>query len=162
MNTVYEVMLLLPANQSEKAIKKDLAEIAKDLESRGASIVKTEEWGTRDMTYPVKGHEQGFYAYMHVQADTESIANIKKEYNLNEKILRYLITALPENFQAKKDGHVVEIIEDIVNFGEERAKKTSSQPIPNPDKNNKIGAKGKKDLPKKDAKDQKIANILEK
>lgn len=148
-------MVMIPGNKTEKSATKIIEDIKKDLESRGAEVFFEDSWGKRQMTYPINHIDEAYYHYYHMKLEGAAIDTLKKDYNINEDILRYVVVSLPADYQEKDGQHLVEIVEDIVNFGEEKAKRTTSQPIPNPEK-----AKEKANDKKKDAVDAKIENIL--
>ena len=134
MHTTYEIMLLLSAKQSEKTLNKSISDIKAGLESIEAKIILAEDWGKRLLTYPIKDEEEAYFHYIQFQIAASKISSIKENLRHKEGILRFLITKLPDNYQTREGQHLVEIVNDIINFGEEKSKTTSSLPIPNPDK----------------------------
>jgi hypothetical protein len=104
-----------------------------------------------------------------IEIEGSAIIELKNEMNLEASALRYLFTLLPDAYQEVADQQVVEIVDDVVNFGERNTKQATSNPMGNPDKskrmNNRRDQEKKKEVEASaDTKklDAKLADILEK
>lgn len=134
MITTYEVMLLLPGNHSENKATAAIDKIKKELQRQEAEIILGDTLGRRLLTYPIKKQDEAQFHYLHITVEGSKIQKLKDALELNEELLRFLFTKLPENYQTREGQYSVEIVDDIINFGENRIKKTTSRPIPNPEK----------------------------
>ena len=94
--TVFILTPVLSDTQMADAVKK-----FKDLLlENGAEIVNEENWGLRKLAYPIEGKSTGFYQLFEFKAASDFVAKLETEYNRDERIMRFLTTAL--------DKHAVE------------------------------------------------------
>jgi small subunit ribosomal protein S6 len=53
-------------------------------------VVKTEKWGRRKLTYPIKKRVTGSYITFEFSADPSIIAKLERTYHLDDDVLRFL------------------------------------------------------------------------
>ena len=70
------------------------------LTDNGAEIVHEENWGLKKLAYPIMQKSTGFYNLIEFTAEPGVIAILELEYRRDEKVMRFLTTAL--------DKHAVE------------------------------------------------------
>jgi len=82
-------------------IKPDLAEadagnlvkaIGDTLTKNKASVKKEENWGKRQLTYPIKKFREGMYYKVEFQSSPEAVSKLREAYALTPEILRIMIT----------------------------------------------------------------------
>jgi len=163
MQNAYELMVLVQANQSDSAIAKKITAIKKQLTDAGADITFEDDWGKRTMTYDIKGQDEAYYYVWQFLIEGEKVNPLDNEMNLDHEILRRMFTRLPDNYQSKDGQHVIEIVSDIINFGD-RSKSASSQPMGNPNNRGKkrTPASDKNDTKSDDKSDKEDAKKLDK
>ena len=61
------------------------------LQKNGAEILKTEKWGEKKLAYKVKGHKRGPYLLIHFNAKNSAIATVRRDFQLSDYIVRFLI-----------------------------------------------------------------------
>jgi len=61
------------------------------LQKNGAEILKTEKWGEKKLAYKVKGHKRGTYLLIHFNAKNSAIATVRRDFQLSDYIVRFLI-----------------------------------------------------------------------
>ncbi len=88
MNNKYEVLLLLDSNLESDAI----AATIKDVEAKiGGNIVKKEEWGLKDLAYPIKKSKKAYYVLYYVETTSEAIASLREMIAIDKRIVRPMI-----------------------------------------------------------------------
>jgi small subunit ribosomal protein S6 len=89
---VYECMFLLDPNK----VANDVPTAAKSLhtliERNQGEILASRPWDERRLAYPIKGHKKGQYYLTYFKAEGPSITNMEKDFQLNELILRFMVT----------------------------------------------------------------------
>jgi small subunit ribosomal protein S6 len=66
-----------------------LAETAtKIIEDNGGKVVKTETWGLRSLAYRMAKNRKAHYVYVEADAPPPAIAELERQSNLNEDIIR--------------------------------------------------------------------------
>ncbi|MBQ4393696.1 MAG: 30S ribosomal protein S6, partial [Paludibacteraceae bacterium] len=53
-----------------------------------------EEWGLRQLAYPIQGKNSGFYFILQFDAEPEMIATLETEFRRDERVIRFLTTRL--------------------------------------------------------------------
>lgn len=87
---LYEGMFLLP--QAASSDLEASAQIIRDmLERAQAETVSLRKWDERRLAYPIKGQKRGVYFLAYFRAPRNLIANIERDVNLSEDVLRCLI-----------------------------------------------------------------------
>ncbi|MCR4561723.1 MAG: 30S ribosomal protein S6 [Bacilli bacterium] len=87
----YELMYILNANLDEAARKDEIAKLQKILEDNKAKVTKTEEWGVKELAYPIKKQSKGYYVILKVTAE-EALNEFDRLAKLDNNVLRHLIT----------------------------------------------------------------------
>jgi len=90
----YELMVILSSRITQGEIEKRLKELKELL----SEISYEELWGTRPFAYPIKGHEQGYYAVWNFTMDPEEVKDLEKTLQLFPDLVRHLIVQVPENY----------------------------------------------------------------
>jgi len=96
--TKFEAVILFNPDLSILIIEKEEKNIINNIESSKGSIISTEDWGLRDLSYNIKNYKKAFYKYYQVEVNGSTIENLKKIMTQNEKILRHMFVKV-ENHQ---------------------------------------------------------------
>lgn len=89
----YEIMYILKADLDEAARAEVMNKIATLLTSHGAEITKTDEkFGLRDLAYPIKDENKGYYVILKVNADQTALYEFNRKVKINPNVLRHLVT----------------------------------------------------------------------
>jgi len=67
------------------------------LTENGAEIINQEIWGHKKLAYPIKKKNTGYYSFTEFLAPTELVARLEREYQYDERILRYLTVKLDKD-----------------------------------------------------------------
>ena len=94
----YEIMYIIKPSLDQEATRNEVAKLSKILTDNGSSISKTDEWGLRDLAYPIRKETKGYYVVL--QLETEENGKALKEFDrivkLDTNVLRFLITRAHE------------------------------------------------------------------
>ncbi|OON92586.1 MAG: 30S ribosomal protein S6 [Candidatus Epulonipiscium fishelsonii] len=95
----YELALVLIANLSEEDKLAELGKIKETITRFGGQITNVDDWGKRKLAYEIKKvqkHKEGFYYFIHFNAETSVPAELESRLRIMEKVLRYLIINLED------------------------------------------------------------------
>ena len=101
---LYEGMYILSATLSDDARQKALEKITSGVTNRGGEIHKVFDQGRKKLAYEIDGRREGHYFLLYFSAPTKMMAEMWKEYHLNEDLVRFqtLRTLLvPEKIEFK-------------------------------------------------------------
>ncbi len=87
---LYEGMYILNPTLSEDARKKALERITSGITGRGGEIRKVHDQGRRKLAYEIRGAREGHYFLVYFAAPTSKLAELWREYHLNEDLLRFM------------------------------------------------------------------------
>ena len=78
-------------------MKEAVAKYTKLITDGGGEIVYEEDWGLKQLAYPIQHKTSGFYYLIEFKADPQFVASLETQYHRDERILRYLTVALDKN-----------------------------------------------------------------
>ena len=89
----YELMTIAKIALGEDGAR-TLSNSIKDLiSSNKGKILNSDFWGKRRLAYEIKHDTEAFYEVIEFEMDGPAIDNLKAKLNLDEGLVRYLITA---------------------------------------------------------------------
>ena len=93
----YETVIILTPLLSEEAIKEVFTKFTKLLKDNGAEIIQEDNWGLKKLAYPIQKKTTGYYHLTEFKAPGEIINKLEVEYRRDERIMRFLTTALEKH-----------------------------------------------------------------
>ena len=87
---LYEGMYILNTALSEDARQKCLERITAGIVERKGEIHKIHDQGRKKLAYEIRGLREGHYFLLYFTAPSDSLAELWKEYHLNEDLLRFV------------------------------------------------------------------------
>ena len=85
----YEVVFIVHPDQSEQVPA--MIERYKTLVTgRSGAIHRLEDWGRRQMAYPIQKVHKAHYILMNIEADFETLAELETAFKFNDAVLRHL------------------------------------------------------------------------
>lgn len=104
-NQLYEGMYILNATLSEDARAKALDRITTGITEQGGEVHKVHDQGRKKLAYEIRGSREGYYFLLYFTVPSTALAELWKEYHLNEDLIRFLTLraeAVRENLEFKK------------------------------------------------------------
>ena len=86
----YEIVFLVHPDQSDQVpgmIERYKAEIEKD----GGKITRLENWGRRQLAYPIEKLHKAHYVLINCEASEKTISTIENNFRFNDAVIRNLI-----------------------------------------------------------------------
>ena len=87
----YEIMFILSTQLTDEEKQAGVKLVEDTLAKAGAVEIKTEVWGERKLTYPIKKKENGYYVLTLFQMDGTGLTEVEAKLNITESILKYMI-----------------------------------------------------------------------
>lgn len=95
MNKKYEAMFIVKPDLTEEERKSIFNQIHEVVTKNNGSVSDGSLWSDkRKMYFTIKKYREGVYYLLNFEAPPLSIADIRHAYQLNENILRVLITKI--------------------------------------------------------------------
>ena len=93
----YETVFIATPVLSEAQMKEAVAKYVDYITKKGGEVVYEEDWGLRQLAYPIQHKTSGFYHLIEFKADPTLIASLETQYHRDERIIRYLTVALDKH-----------------------------------------------------------------
>ena len=93
----YETVFIATPVLSDSQMKEAVAKYVNLIKSNGGEIVYEEDWGLKQLAYPIQHKTSGFYYLIEFKADPQFIAKLELQYHRDERIIRYLTVALDKD-----------------------------------------------------------------
>ena len=93
----YETVFIATPVLSDVQMKEAVAKYTELIRSNGGEIVYEEDWGLRQLAYPIEHKTTGFYYLIEFKADPQFVDTLEIQYRRDERILRFLTVALDKD-----------------------------------------------------------------
>ena len=92
----YELCLILQHETTEENIDQKVKNLQEKAVSNGGDIIKIEKWGKRSLKYAIKKQQKGYYCFVTVTGDNNTLHEIERMFKYDESVLRYSYLRLDE------------------------------------------------------------------
>jgi len=86
----YEIVFLVHPSQSEQ-VPAMVERYRTNIEKRGGVIHRFEDWGRRQLAYPINKVQKAHYVLMNIECDAEALAELEAAFRYNDAVLRNLV-----------------------------------------------------------------------
>ena len=93
----YETVFIATPVLSETQMKEAVAKYVQLIADNGGEVVYQEDWGLKQLAYPIQHKTSGFYYLIEFKANPEFIATLETQYHRDERIIRYITVALDKH-----------------------------------------------------------------
>ena len=91
----YEVVFMVHPDQSEQ-VPAMIERYRATIESKGGKIHRLEDWGRRQLAYPIQKLAKAHYVLMNIECGTEELNELESAFRFNDAVLRNLIISRKE------------------------------------------------------------------
>jgi len=91
----YEIVFIVHPDQSEQVpamVERYKGVIA----ARNGAVHRLEDWGRRQLTYPIQKVHKAHYVLMNIECDNETLAELEHSFKFSDAVLRHLIVKMPK------------------------------------------------------------------
>ncbi len=93
----YETVFIATPVLSEQQMKEAVAKYTKLITDNGGEVVYEEDWGLRQLAYPIQHKTSGFYYLIQFKAEPTFVEILETQYFRDERIIRFLTVALDKD-----------------------------------------------------------------
>ena len=93
----YETVFIATPVLSEAQMKEAVEKYTKLIVDNGGEVVYEEDWGLRQLAYPIEHKTTGFYYLIEFKATPEFVSTLETQYHRDERIIRFLTVALDKD-----------------------------------------------------------------
>jgi small subunit ribosomal protein S6 len=91
----YEVVFLVHPDQSEQ-VPAMIERYTATIESRGGAIHRLEDWGRRQLAYPIQKLHKAHYVLMNFECGTAELEELTSAFRFNDAVLRNMVISRKE------------------------------------------------------------------
>ncbi|MDH5785790.1 MAG: 30S ribosomal protein S6 [Chromatiales bacterium] len=91
----YEIVFLVHPDQSEQ-VPAMIERYRATIEGHGGAIHRLEDWGRRQLAYPINKIHKAHYVLMNVECNKEALADIESAFRFNDAVIRNLVLTMKE------------------------------------------------------------------
>lgn len=92
----FETLLLFSPELSSDNRENILKSLAGIIERDGGKMIETDQWGMRDLAYPVAKQMRGYYVRLVYAAPPELVSELELNIRITDGILKFLTVKLSE------------------------------------------------------------------
>ena len=85
----YEVVFIVHPDQSEQ-VPAMIERYRSQIEASGGNIHRLEDWGRRQLAYPIQKIHKAHYVLMNIECGKEALDELEHGFKFNDAILRHL------------------------------------------------------------------------
>ncbi len=93
----YETVFIATPVLSDAQMKEAVAKYTKLITDNGGEIVYEEDWGLKQLAYPIQHKTSGFYYLIEFKANPDFVNTLEIQYKRDERIIRFLTVALDKD-----------------------------------------------------------------
>ncbi len=85
----YEIVFMVHPDQSEQ-VPAMIERYRGMITSRNGSVHRLEDWGRRQLAYPIQKIHKAHYVLMNIECDQETMDELEHAFKFNDAVLRHL------------------------------------------------------------------------
>ena len=93
----YETVFIATPVLSEAQMKEAVAKYVNLIKDNGGEIVYEEDWGLKQLAYPIQHKTSGFYYLIEFKADPQFVATLETQYHRDERIIRFQTVSMDKD-----------------------------------------------------------------
>src|SRR3954471_9309868 len=91
----YEIVFIVHPDQSEQ-VPGMVERYRSTVLAKGGAIHRLEDWGRRQMAYPIQKMHKAHYVLMNIECNNETLDELEHAFKFNDAVLRHLTVVMSE------------------------------------------------------------------
>jgi len=93
----YETLYFINPNLADEEYGDVVTKFSNLVEKNKGIVIKIDEWGKKTLAYEVKKFDRGYYVLLQYCGEPDILEELKREFRLDERILKYQTVKLSDN-----------------------------------------------------------------
>lgn len=89
----YEIVFIVHPDQSEQ-VPAMIERYKSIVTTRSGQIHRLEDWGRRQLAYPIQKVHKAHYVLMNIECDQEALNELEHAFKFNDAVLRHLVVQM--------------------------------------------------------------------
>ena len=90
----YETLAVLHPDLPEAQVRETIDRAKRLIEGAGGQVQAMQEWGMRDLAYPIRKLTRGYYVLAEYTASAEIVRELERTLKIADEILRFISVAI--------------------------------------------------------------------
>ena len=116
----YEVVFIVHPDQSEQ-VPAMIERYRTSIGAKGGTIHRLEDWGRRQLAYPIQKIHKAHYVLMNIECPQETLAELEHSFKFNDAVLRHLIVKMERAWTTPSPMMKEEKAKSVLSQGEGRS-----------------------------------------
>ncbi len=86
----YELAVVVNAKLEEEERAAVIEQVKEYITRAGGSVTDVDEWGIRKLAYEIQKMHEGYYYFIHFEADGTCPGEVERRVRIMENVIRYL------------------------------------------------------------------------
>jgi len=99
--------------------------------ARGGKIHRLEDWGRRQLAYPIEKVHKAHYVLMNIETDQEALDELEHAFKFNDAVLRHLVVKMKGPVTTPSPMMKEEKAKSVLTAGDGAPKAAEAQPAGN-------------------------------
>ena len=91
----YEIVFIVHPDQSEQ-VPQMVERYKGQIAQRNGTVHRLEDWGRRQLAYPLAKVHKAHYVLMNIECDNETLGELEHAFKFNDAVLRHLTVLMTE------------------------------------------------------------------
>jgi len=113
----YEVCFIVHPDQSEQ-VPAMIERYRATVTSKNGKIHRLEDWGRRQLAFPLAKVHKAHYVLMNIECDSETLGELEHSFKFNDAVLRHLIIKMERAWTTPSPMMKEEKSKSVLNPGE--------------------------------------------
>lgn len=95
----YEIIVMINPDQNSEQVLKKICVYKKFITENNGLIHREEDWGRRQLAYPIKKLHKAYYILLNIELKSNFISLLKEKFVFDNTIIRHLILNIKNKVQ---------------------------------------------------------------
>jgi small subunit ribosomal protein S6 len=92
----YETLFIVHSELPEAQVRETVDRVRRLIESMGGEVTELQDWGMRDLAYPIRKQPRGIYVLVQYTARPEVVKELQRAMKLSDEILRFVAVRMSD------------------------------------------------------------------
>jgi small subunit ribosomal protein S6 len=125
----YEIVFVVHPDQSEQ-VPQMVERYKGVIAAKSGTVHRLEDWGRRQLTYPIAKVHKAHYVLMNIECDNETLAELEHSFKFSDAVLRHLIIKMDKAHTAPSPMMREEKSKSMMERGEGRPAESRAESRP--------------------------------
>ena len=123
----YEIVFIVHPDQSEQ-VPQMVERYKGVIAQRNGIVHRLEDWGRRQLAYPIAKVHKAHYVLMNIECDNETLTELEHGFKFSDAVLRHLIIQMPKAHTTPSPMMKEEKSKSLMEGREARAGEAAAEP----------------------------------